>query len=96
MPFLCNSERRQAIELTLFLAGLIATATAWIIKEFIFRPLQEQLYRSEKGIKELSSNIKELTECITDMKVSITRVSMELEEVKRRVDKIEDTPRKSA
>ena len=95
MPFLCK-ERRHTIELTLFLAGLIATATAWIIKEFIFGPLQEQLYRSEKGVKELSSNIKELTECITEMKVSITRVSMELEEVKRRVDKIEGTPRNSS
>lgn len=96
MITLFNRKEIHIIELTLFLAGLIATATAWIIKEFIFRPLQEQLYRSEKGIKELSFNIKELTECITDMKVSITRVSMELEEVKHRVDKIEDTPRKSA
>ena len=96
MITLFNRKGIHIIELTLFLAGLIATATAWIIKEFIFRPLQEQLYRSEKGIKELSFNIKELTECITDMKVSITRVSMELEEVKHRVDKIEDTPRKSA
>ena len=86
----------HSIELTIFIAGLIATATAWIIKEFIFSPLQEQLYRSEKGIKELSSNIKDLTECITEMKVSITRVSMELEEVKRRVDKIEGTPRNSS
>ena len=96
MITLFNRKEIHIIELTLFLAGLIATATAWIIKEFIFRPLQEQLYRSEKGIKELSFNIKELTECITDMKVSITRDSMELEEVKHRVDKIEDTPRKSA
>lgn len=84
------------IELTIFIAGLIATITAWIIKEFIFRPLQEQLYKSERSIRELSSNIKELTECIADMKVSIARLAMELDEVKRRVDKIEDTPRKSA
>lgn len=89
-------ERRHSIELTLFIAGLIATATAWIIKEFIFRPLQEQLYKSERSIRELSSNIKELTECITDMKVSIARLAMELDEVKRRVDRIEDTPRKTA
>lgn len=93
---LLTAERGHTIELTLFLAGLIATATAWIIKEFIFRPLQEQLYRSEKGIKELSYNIKELTECITDVKVSIARLAMELEEVKRRVDKIEGTPRNSS
>lgn len=91
-----NFERRHNIELTLFIAGLIATATAWIIKEFIFRPLQEQLYKSEASIRELSTNIKELTGCITDMKVSIARLAMELEDVKRRVDKIEDTPRKSA
>lgn len=89
-------EGRHTIELTIFVAGLIATATAWVIKEFIFKPLQEQLYKSERSIRELSSNIRELTDCITDMKVSMTKLAIELEEVKRRVEKLEDIPRKSA
>lgn len=79
------------MELTIFWFGLISSLLAWIVKTFIFNPLQAQMYRNEISIRELSSSIREMTRLLTNLQVSVATLETSLNATKQRVDKLEHT-----
>lgn len=79
------------MELTIFWFGLISSLVAWVVKTFIFNPLQAQMYRNELSTRELSSSIREMTRLLTDLQVSVATLETSLNATKQRVDKLEHT-----
>lgn len=79
------------MEITIFWFGLISSLLAWIVKTFIFNPLQAQMYRNEISIRELSSSIREMTRLLTNLQVSVATLETSLNATKQRVDKLEHT-----
>lgn len=77
------------MELTIFWFGLISSLLAWIVKTFIFNPLQAQMYRNEISIRELSSSIREMTRLLTDLQVTVATLETALKATQQRVDKLE-------
>lgn len=79
------------MELTIFWFGLISSLVAWVIKTFIFNPLQAQMYRNEISTRELSSSIREMTRLLTDLQVTVATLETALKATQQRVDKLEHT-----
>lgn len=79
------------MELTIFWFGLIASLVAWVVKTFIFNPLQAQMYRNEISTRELSSSIREMTRLLTELQVSVATLEASLDATNKRVDKLEHT-----
>lgn len=77
------------MELTIFWFGLISSLVAWVVKTFIFNPLQAQMYRNEISTRELSSSIREMTRLLTDLQVSVATLETALTATQQRVDKLE-------
>ena len=77
------------MELTIFWFGLISSLVAWVVKTFIFNPLQAQMYRNEISIRELSSSIREMTRLLTDLQITVATLNTDLIATKQRVDKLE-------
>ena len=77
------------MELTIFWFGLISSLVAWVVKTFIFNPLQAQMYRNEISTRELSSSIREMTRLLTDLQVTVATLETALKATQQRVDKLE-------